>query len=120
MGGLEFEHDQTLFVFFLGGGCAIGNRLCSLMLLSTPVLLHPASACVRGRALAAVPPPDGPWRKLAGAKRRRRVLFALFLLSLAPYMMPEERRPALYKDGLTSAQRDEREQARRVRRALYP
>lgn len=79
------------------------------MLLTTPVLLHPASECVRGRALATAPPPDGPWR--AGAKRRRRVLVALFLLSLAPYMMPEERRPAPYKDGMTRAQRDEREQA---------
>lgn len=90
------------------------------MLLTTPVV-HPASACVRApRALAAAPPPDGPWRKLASAKRRRRVLFALFLVSLAPYMMPEESRPAPYKDGMTRAQRDEREQARRVRRALYP
>jgi hypothetical protein len=35
-------------------------------------------------------------------------------------MLPEERQPALYKDGMTKDQRADRDQARRVRRALYP
>ena len=95
------------------------------MLVPTPVLCPVRFPSVHStpahRALAAPEPPSkGPWRRLNGAARRRGVVLAVILLSLVPYMLPEERQPALYKDGMTKDQRADRDQARRVRRALYP
>lgn len=89
-------------------------------MIVTPAAPHLTRAAVLLRARAAVcsaplPRPPRPPRR-----RVRALLLACFVLSFSPYFLPPERQPAVYRDGMTAEQREERDRARRIAKALYP
>lgn len=88
------------------------------MLLYSPVLVSPGHVTLPAPVCCAPPPP--PRRRPLLLRRRIRVLVGASLLALfLPHFLPEQEKPALYKDGLDAEVRSERDRARRVRRALY-
>ena len=80
------------------------------LVIPTPLLQRASRATV----CASPRPPRPP-------KRRVRMLIAAALIaSFLPYFLPRDAQPRMYKDGMGADERADRDEKRRIRRALYP
>jgi hypothetical protein len=81
------------------------------LVIPTPLLQRACRATV---CASPRPPPRPP-------KRRVRMLIAAALIaSFLPYCLPRDAQPRMYKDGMGADERADRDEKRRIRRALYP